>query len=246
MKKIRVFLSAILSAALLHAYAVEPPVKKSTTFTFPAGKVIEVALFSIAPGKESVVNQDYFPKVFPVAQEYGLTTSQVFMVAENTFDGAPAQMVGFFVWDSYEQKEKFIRDPRYLKLRNIRNSGMNFLYMGYFEVEQSITYTFDDETIYDFAAMWIDLSNAAKLDEYFEKVAPVAMEKYGYAPIAELKPLSEPTHGKYTPSVIGLAAWGSEDAFDKLQKDKMYREHVHLRDEAVPYKDVYKLKAIIQ
>lgn len=220
---------------------------KTATFTFPAGKVIEIALFSIKPGKEMVVGGEYFPKVFPVAQEYGLSSSQTFSVIKNTYGDAPVQQLGFFVWDSYEQKEAFDRDPRYLKLRNIRNGAFDYLYMGYFQVEKDVTYTFDTESVYDFAAMWVDPMNADKLPKYFEKVAPVAMGmEYGYQPIATLNPLDACTKGKYTPSFVGFAKWSVPDGFEQLQMNKTYQKYVHLRDEATPYKDVLMVKANIQ
>ncbi len=232
------------SFAQLSSYQGAP---KKATFTFPAGKVIEVALFSIKPGQEKVLGQDYFPKVFPVAGEYGLTTSQTFTVVEHAYGEAPVQQLGFFVWDSYEQKEKFNKDPRYLKLRNIRNKAIDFLYMGYFQVEKDITYTFDDQSVYDFAALWIVPEEAPKLSQYFEKVAPVATTaKYGYEPILTLNPLSNCTSGKYTPSLIGFARWAVPDGFARLQSNTTYQKYVHLRDEATPYKDVMMVKANIQ
>lgn len=220
---------------------------KTATFTFPAGKVIEVALFSIQPGQEQVVGGEYFPKVFPVAQEYGLTTSQTFTVIKNSYGDAPAQQLGFFVWDSYEQKAAFDRDTRYLELRNIRNKAFQFLYMGYFQVEKDVTYTFDDQSVYDFAAMWVDADHAEKLPQYFEKVAPVAKTaEFGYQPIAILNPLDTCTKGKYAPNFIGFAKWAVPDGFEKLQSNRTYKKYVHLRDEATPYKDVFMVKANIQ
>lgn len=213
----------------------------------PAGKVIEVALFSIKPGQEKIVGGEYFPKVFPVAKEYGLTSSQTFSIVKNSYGDAPVQQLGFFVWDSYEQKAAFDKDPRYLELRNIRNKAFEFLYMGYFQVEKNVTYTFDNQAVYDFAAMWVDPNYAAKLPQYFEKVAPIATtSQYGYQPIVTLNPLGECTKGKYTPSFIGFAKWAVPDGFEKLQSHKTYKKYVHLRDEATPYKDVFMVKANIQ
>ena len=69
---------------------------KTATITFEKGKLIEVALFAITPGKESQINEDYFPKVFPVAMEYGLKPMQMFAIQEKTYGECPAEMVGFF------------------------------------------------------------------------------------------------------------------------------------------------------
>ena len=222
-------------------------ISKTKSFTFPAGKIIEVALFSIKKGQENKVNQDYFSKIMPVAGEYGLSGAQTFTVIESHFGTKSAQQVGFFIWDSYEQKEKFNKDPRYLELRNIRNEAFDFLYMGYFQVEEDVTYTFDSDSYYDFAAMWLDMNHAPKLQEYFQHVAPIAMgDEFGYAPIVKLNPSTECTHGKYTPSFISFAKWKAKDSFKKFCANKTYKKHVHLRDEAVPYKDVFVVKPNIQ
>ncbi|MEO0573058.1 MAG: hypothetical protein AAF039_15225 [Bacteroidota bacterium] len=233
--------------ALLMGMTFSCTAQKTKTLTFPKGKVIEVALIGYRDGKQPIVQQEYFPKVFPVAQEYGLLDAQTFSVVETHYGDAPVQQFGFFIWDSYEQKEKFDKDPRYLELRNIRNKAFNFLYMGYFQVESDVTYTFDNESIYDFAAMFIDVANAPKLQQYFEKVAPVAMtDKYGYQPIVTLNPLNECTKGKYVPDIIGFAKWSVSDGFSKLKKNSTYKKYVHLRDAATPYKDVFMVKANIQ
>ncbi|MEL6357354.1 MAG: hypothetical protein AAFQ37_10540, partial [Bacteroidota bacterium] len=119
--------------------------------------------------------------------------------------------------------------------------------MGYFQLEEEVTYTFDSDSYYDFAAMWIDPNHAEKLGQYFEKVAPVAMQpEYGYQPIIQLNPLDDCTKGKYTPNVIGLAKWKDQNSFARLMKNKTYQKYVHLRDEATPYKDVFIAKANIQ
>ena len=153
----------------------------------------------------------------------------------------------FFEWPSVEQKRAFEKDPRYLELRNIRNAAMNFLTLGYFKVEANTEVTFSSEKTYDFASLWIDPANAPKLQQYFEKVAPVAMTpKYGFKPLVKLEPLG--VHDQnYHPSVISLAEWGAADSFEKFRKqEKIYKENVHLREAATPYKDVFLLKAVIQ
>ncbi|MEL6655437.1 MAG: hypothetical protein AAFP77_11620 [Bacteroidota bacterium] len=246
MTEVQTTTSAVIPAAD-RAAAPTSSALKTVDFTFPAGKVVEVALFSITPGKESIVAEDYFPKIFPVAMEYGLQGAQTFQVVDTKFGTAPAQVVGFFIWDSYEQKEAFNQDIRYLELRNIRNSAMDFLYLGYFQVGEDVNITLDNESYYDFAALWIDQANAPKLEEYFGHVAPVAMQpEFGYQPIATLNPLNTCTHGKYTPSMVGFAKWGGKDSFDRLMQNKTYKRYVHLRDEATPYKDVFLLQAIIE
>lgn len=220
---------------------------KTATITFEKGKLIEVGLFSITPGKESQVQEDYFPKIFPIAAEYGLKPMQTFMIHEKMYGENPAKMVGFFEWPSLEQKRAFDQDPRFLKLRNVRNGGLDFLALGYFKVEETTQVTFSSDKIYDFASLWIDPDHATKLEAYFEKVGPIAMSpKYGYKPLVRLQPLG--VHDQnYHPSLIALAEWGAEDSFEKLQKnEQVYKQNVHLREAATPYKDVFLLKAIIQ
>lgn len=218
--------------------------KKVQSVTFQGGTVVEVALFSITSGMESVVNDDYFPKVMPVAAEYGLKPLITFQVVKVDIGEAPAQMVGFFQWPSIEAKKEFDQDPRYLKLRNIRNKAMNFLYLGYLDVQKTQTVEFTTERIYDFFALWIDKSNAPKLDEYFQAVAPIAAQEYTFQlPHLEGNVIKE--YGNYTPDAIGLGSWESLEAKDRFFRDERVSEKVPLREAATPYKDVLMLKPMI-
>ena len=82
-------------------------------------------------------------------------------------------------------------------------------------------------------------------EEYFSKVAPLAMTpEYGFKPLLSLKPLGS-HDGTYRPDVVSLSAWGSSDAFERFRKEKVYQQHVHLREAATPYKDVFQLKAAL-
>lgn len=215
--------------------------------TFSQGKLIEVGLYSIKDGMEAQVKEDYFPKVMPIAMEYGLKPIASFSVEERVYGGSPAQAIGFFEWPSLEAKRNFDADPRYLELRNIRNEALDFLTLGYFEAEETQNVTFRSDRTYDFAAMWLDPNNQEKLGEYFEKVAPVAEEEYGFVPhLVSLKPLE--AHDKtYHPHMVGMSEWPTEESLSNFfENEKVYQKNVHLRDEAVAYMDVFLLKPVIK
>ena len=145
-----------------------------------------------------------------------------------------------------QQKRAFERDPKYLELRNIRNDALEFLTQGYFSVDQDITIEVADNKVYDFAALWVNPDNAPLLQEYFGAVMPEATKpKIGYTPLATLTNAGHPDMS-YHPSVIAFAEWkGGSEAVDKLEKTKAFKNNVHKREKAAPYKDVFHLKPIL-
>ena len=135
----------------------------------------------------------------------------------------------------------------YLKLRNIRDNALDYLVQGYFQVEEDKTVEIQDDKVYDFAALWVDPANAQKLQTYFGAVMPEATKpKIGYTPIATLNSAGERDQN-WHPSVIAFAEWkGGSQAVDKLEKTKAFKDNVHLREAATPYKEVFHLKPLIQ
>ena len=221
--------------------------QKKHTMVLKKDKLIEVALLSVKEGKADQLNNDYFSQVMPLAarSEYGGRSIANFVVTRKVIGDNPAQMVVFYEWASLEAKRAFETNPEYLALRNIRNDALNFLAQGFFKVEQDVTIDLYDNKVYDFAALWIDPTNAPKLQQYFEAVVPVASDpKYGYTPIATLMNYGV-TDLVYHPSLIAFAEWkGGPNAVDQFGKTEAYKKNVHLREAATPYKDVFHLKLL--
>ncbi|HAS40478.1 MAG TPA: hypothetical protein DCS93_08365 [Microscillaceae bacterium] len=239
MKKVIIICSVFLSTVVF--------AQKKQRITFTKGKLIEVALLSVKKGKESQFYQKYFSQVMPVAIPHGAKPIASFATTRQVIGNNPAQVVVFFEWASLEEKRKFEKKPAFLKLRNIRDNALNYLVQGYFQVEQTKTVEIQDNKVYDFAALWVDNANASKLSQYFKAVMPEASKpNIGYKPITTLVSAGAKDQN-WHPSLIAFAEWqGGSNALDRLEKTKAFKENVHLREAATPYKEVFHLKPLIQ
>ena len=114
-------------------------------------------------------------------------------------------------------------------------------------VDQDITYELSAEGTYEFAALWLDPTEAHKLEQYFQAVLPLASDpKIQFQLIAQLKSLGVEDKN-YHPNIIFFSEWkeGMEGRAELAQR-QAFKESVHLREEASPYKDMLIVKPIIQ
>ena len=221
--------------------------QKSQILTFKANTVVETALLTIKPGKEKQFSEDYFSQAIKFAPTYGARPIGSFALVDRKLGNAPAQMLVFFEWESLEKKRAFEKDLDFLKIVNIRNDALSFLTTGYFRVEQDISYTFVEGNTYEFTALWLDPNNAPKLQEYFEKVGPIATNPIvGFQPIAQLQGLGVEDR-TYHPSLIFLSEWkrGTKGR-DYALNHKDYKAVLPLRTAAAPYIDMFLIAPMIQ
>lgn len=221
--------------------------QKSQTITFKANTIVETALLTIQPGKEQQYSEEYFSQAIQFAPKYGARPIGSFALVDRKLGNAPAQMLVFFEWESLEKKRAFEKDLGFLQIVNIRNDALSFLTTGYFKVEQDVSYTFTEGKTYEFAALWIDPTNAPKLQEYFEKVGPIAADpKVGFQPIAQLQGLGVEDR-TYHPNMIFLSEWKQgTTGRDYALNSKEYKKVLPLRTAAAPYIDMFLIAPIIQ
>ena len=236
----------IISSIVIYLSGYMASAQKSQTLTFKANTIVETALLSIKPGKEKQFSQDYFSQAIKFAPIYGARPIGSFALINRKLGNAPAQMLVFFEWESLEKKRAFEKDLDFLKIVNIRNDALSFLTTGYFKVEQDVSYTFQEGKTYEFAALWLDPKNAPKLQEYFEKVGPIASDKkVQFQPIAQLQSLGVEDR-TYHPNLIFLSEWkqgvkGREYALNR----KDYKALLPLRTAAAPYIDMFLIAPIL-
>lgn len=213
---------------------------------FQADAVIDVGLVSFRPGQQQVIAKEYFPQIMPIINEYGGRRLITFKVVDRVQGESPAQSVTLFHWPSIEQRRAFENDPRFLKLRNIRDAAINFLTVGYFKVESAGTVRFSADKVYDFGALWLNPEEAPKMKTYFENVGPVAVKKYGARlGHVRLKP-SGYQDQVYHPHIIGISEWPAVNSLhDFFKNEQVFKDNVHLREAAVEYMDVFLLKPVL-
>lgn len=220
--------------------------EKTGEITFKKGTLVEVALLTIQPGKESQFYEEYFSQALPLAPKYGARPIGSFMVEKRDQGNSPAQMVIFFEWESLEKKRAFEKDFDFLKIVNIRNDALSFLNTGYFQVDKDITYSLKESGTYEFAALWLDPNNAQKLEQYFQAVLPLASDpKIQFELIAQLSSLGVEDKN-YHPNIIFFSEWkkGMEGR-NELATRKAFKDNLHLRETASPYKDLLLIKPIL-
>lgn len=217
---------------------------KTGEITFKKDKLIEVALLTIQPGKEAQFEKDYFSKAFPIGAKYGARLIGSFAIQQKDQGNVPAQMLVFFEWNSVEDFRKFNTNLEFVKIVNIRNEALSFLTTGLFTVDKDVTYELSTNKTYEFAALW--LANPTLLQEYFQAVLPLAKDpKIQFELIAQLTSNGQPD-GTYHPNLIFFSEWkaGYKGKEELLQRAE-YKNNVHKREKAAPYKDVLIITPIL-
>ncbi len=172
------------SAETIPEEASEP---KSGEITFKKGKLIEVAVLTIAEGMETQFFEDYFSQAIKLAPKYEARPIASFAIEKTEAGNSPAKMIVFFEWGSLEKKRAFERDFDFLKIKHLRSGALSYLSTGYFSVGEDVTYTVTEGKTYEFAALWLDPENAPKLEKYFNAVLPLAGDpKIQFQLIAQL------------------------------------------------------------
>ena len=209
---------------------------------FQQGKLIEVALLSVEPGKEEQLNSEYFAQVMPITAEYGMRPLATLAVQTVPAGELRPQMIGFFEWPSIEQRTAFDEDPRFRRIKGIRDDALSLLTVGYFRVESDTTVIFQADRLYEVYSLWIDPENADQLKTYFEQVGATAGELGARFPLS-LSPIAS-SLGDYRPHNLGIAEWPDEEAYRSFFDSDVFKRASHLREAALDAFDVFHTRII--
>ncbi len=108
---------------------------------------LEFAFGKITTGKEMQLFGEYFPALTPLIEEHGCQQVGSFVViASNTKNTAP-EMGAFTQWPSEENFKNFYSDPRFIKLKALRDDSLDLLCDGHFfnPVDKVIDINTDDD-----------------------------------------------------------------------------------------------------
>lgn len=251
MSKIKKTAAAALTLAALGLIALSAPAGAGPAADAPAGiavdfqrdKLIEVALLSVEPGKEEQLNE-YFAQVMPIAAEYGMRPLATLAVQTVPVGELRPQMIGFFEWPSIEQRTAFEGDPRFRRIKGIRDDSLSFLTFGYFKVESDTTVTFQADRLYEVYSLWIDPENADQLQTYFEQVGATAGELGARFPLS-LSPITS-SLDDYRPDSLGIAEWPDEEAYRSFFDSDVFKRSSHLREAALDAFHVFHARIITE
>ncbi len=209
---------------------------------FRQGRLIEVALMSVKPGKEEQLTSEYFAQVMPITAEYGMRPLATLAVQTVPAGELRPQMIGFFEWPSIEQRTAFDEDPRFRRIKGIRDDALSFLTVGYFKVESDTTVTFHADRLYEVYSLWINAENADQLQSYFEQVGATAGELGARFPLS-LSPIAS-SLGDYRPHSLGIAEWPDEEAYRSFFDSDVFKRSSHLREAALDTFDAFHTRII--
>jgi len=205
---------------------------------FKKGKLIEVAYLSIKEGMGKQLKEEYFPKVMPIVTEYGGKPLMKIWVKKNYSEDIKAQIVVFFEWPSAAKKEAFDKDPRFLKVKKIRDAALSSLKLSYFKVEKDSPVKLDENKFYEVYGMSINNEKEHLMQTYFEKAGPIVMHDYHVEFALSLSPVHVAGGDHYVPQTLGLAIWPSAESNATFFGSKEYAKIKHYKEEALERIDV--------
>ena len=91
---------------------------------------VDFAFGTVIEGKEEQVFQEYFPAVGSLLQELEIRTLRSFAVLASNVEGHQPGQGALTYFKGIERYKMFVEDPRFLKVKPIRDEGMVFLNDG--------------------------------------------------------------------------------------------------------------------
>ncbi|TYA71531.1 DUF1330 domain-containing protein [Seonamhaeicola marinus] len=245
-KLILPFIFLITLGSTKHVIA-QNSTKKSINVLFKKNKIIEVAFLSINPQKKQQLAEEYFKKVMPIAKEYGMKPLAKIKIDYAYSEFVKPQILGFFEWESEQQHQAFLKDPRFQKIKPIRDDALDFLRLGYFKIEKNTTVKFDSGKLIEIFALWLNPEEAHRMQTYFKNVKPLiagANTKYDVQFPIKLKPLDY-GYDTYKPQSFGIAIWKSKDSNSQFFESSEYKKIKHDKEAALGRLDVWQGHIII-
>lgn len=116
---------------------------------FKAGTVIELSFATIIEGKENQLFGEYFPKVLPIVGDLGGQALGSYVVTSSSSKLGDPKMGAFFQWDNITAFKKLHNEPRFLKIKHLRDSALKSFTNGLFYiVAQDTRVTFEEGESY--------------------------------------------------------------------------------------------------
>lgn len=218
------------------------PTAEIKEIVFKKGKLIEVAFLSVKEGMGKQLKEDYFPKVMPIVAEYGGKPLMKIGVKNAWSEDIEPQMIVFFEWPSAAKKEAFEKDPRFIKIKKIRDEALSFLQLSFFEVEKDMPVKLDGSKFYEIYGMSMNKEKGHLMGKYFEKAAPLCTNEYGVDFALSMTPVKVNIKGhlNYVPQTFGIAIWPNAEANAKYFGSKEYAEIKHYKEDALEQMDAWQ------
>jgi len=115
--------------------------------TFNSKLQLEFAFGKIAQGKEMQLYGEYFPAITPLIMDYENQQVATFSVISSNYPGVSPEMGAFTQWTSLEGYQGFYSDPRFIKVKDLRDDSLELFSHGHFfqSLEQVIEINLDTD-----------------------------------------------------------------------------------------------------
>jgi len=100
--------------------------------TFKSNLKLEFAFGKIAQGKEMQLYGEYFPAIAPLIADYSNQQVGTFSVISSNSQGTAPEMGALTQWSSLQSYLGFYQDPRFTKVKPLRDDSLNLLSDGHF------------------------------------------------------------------------------------------------------------------
>ncbi|MCL6274585.1 hypothetical protein M3P19_11230 [Muricauda sp. 2012CJ35-5] len=242
MKKTNVLFALLVSFYITFGYG-----QKTMEIHFNSEKVIEIAYANIRGGMEAQLNQDYFPKIIPIAAKYGGKVLGSFEVLAVTGGEVRPQLVAIFEWPNLQAHANLLNDKEAKKIFPIRDTALTDIKLSYFVVEKDVAVTFQSDKVYEFFSGWLTPEAQTALPQYFAKSEAPKL-KYGPPKfLVDLKPAPGVKKEDYIliPDVTGIVEWNNTAAFYGLSADPDFKKVSHLLESSVSRLDMIHTKILM-
>jgi len=108
---------------------------------------LEFAFGKIAQGKEMQLYGEYFPAIAPLIMDYENQQVGTFSVIASNFPDLVPEMGAFTQWTSLEGYQGFYSDPKFIKVKDLRDDSLELFSHGHFfqSLEQVIEINLDTD-----------------------------------------------------------------------------------------------------
>ncbi|MCJ8339147.1 MAG: hypothetical protein MJK10_11805 [Pseudomonadales bacterium] len=116
--------------------------------TLNSGINLEFAIGKVTKGKEMQVFAEYFPLINPVLAEYATSQLGSFSITATNKAGVVPEMGSLTNWSCAEDYNKFHNDPRFIKIKPLRDDALDLLWDGHFFISLDKVVDIDTDVEY--------------------------------------------------------------------------------------------------
>lgn len=221
MKNVKTTTLALLFIISILTAEAQTNIKK---YDIKKGQVFDIIFLTKKPGTDAAL-QDYFKRVFPLAEKYGYHTLPGFTIKDNPTQGNyhPQNMILGY-WTSLKGRVEGMKKiekevPDFHEMR--RDIWSNFD-MTYYDLKEDLPFELDKDKLNVVNTYWYESVESFRSfnNEWLKQV-----KKAGGKVSLELKNGESPFGYYHKPDYVVITSWDSQAAFDKFYAQNIKMDH---------------------